>query len=80
MENNKEEQPKIVQQRINHIDKVLRLKLGNNYHSVRKAFLDLDTDHDGFITIEDFLRNFGDEKGFNFNDLKKLIDSKAQFQ
>jgi hypothetical protein len=28
---------------------------------VRKAFLGLDTDYDGFITVEDILRNFGDQ-------------------
>jgi hypothetical protein len=55
----------------------LREKLSNNYTSVRKAFLYLDTDHDGFLTIEDFLRNFGDIKELNFDDLKKLIDSKS---
>jgi hypothetical protein len=54
---------------------------------VRKAFLGLDTDYDGFITVEDILRNFGDQttghgkdknsgSGINFNDLKKLIMEK----
>ena len=57
----------------------MRKKLQNNYDSVRKAFLDLDADHDGVITIEDFLRNFGDNKDLKFNDLKKLIESKDHF-
>ena len=61
---------------------MLKTKLSNNWDSVRKAFLDLDTDYDGFITVEDILRNFGpDIKQFSFNDLKKLInekDSKGQ--
>ena len=54
---------------------------------MRKAFLGLDTDYDGFITVEDILRNFGDQttgqnkekirgSGINFNDLKKLIMEK----
>ena len=52
-------------------------KCANNWDSVRKAFLDLDTDYDGFITVEDILRYFGnDSKEFNFNDLKKLITDK----
>ena len=58
----------------------MKQKLKNNYTSVRKAFLDMDADHDGLITIEDFLRNFGDNKDFSFNDLKKLIESKGNFQ
>jgi hypothetical protein len=31
------------------------------------------------ITIEDFLRNFGDNKDLQFVDLKKLIQSKDHF-
>jgi Ca2+-binding EF-hand superfamily protein len=42
---------------------------------VRKAFLDLDTDYDGYVTIEDILRNFGADN-VDFNDLKKLIKDK----
>ena len=76
MSTNKEEQPKIVQGRVDRIDRLLRQKLSTHYHSVRQAFLALDADHDGFVTIEDFLRNFGDEREFNFMDLKKLIESK----
>jgi hypothetical protein len=37
----------------------LKEKFSNNWDSVRKAFLGLDTDYDGFITVEDILRNFG---------------------
>jgi uncharacterized protein YeeX (DUF496 family) len=37
----------------------LKDKFSNNWDSVRKAFLGLDTDYDGFITVEDILRNFG---------------------
>jgi hypothetical protein len=29
---------------------------------VRKAFLELDSDRDGFVTIEDILKQFGNEK------------------
>ena len=76
MTENREGQPKIVQDRIDKIEKLLRRKLGDSYTSVRKAFLALDTDHDGFITTEDFLRAFGDEKGIKYADLKKLIQSK----
>jgi hypothetical protein len=61
------------------IERILRVKLSNKYETVRKAFLALDADHDGFITIEDFLRNFGDNKDLQFVDLKKLIQSKDHF-
>jgi Ca2+-binding EF-hand superfamily protein len=64
----------------------LKLKFSNNWDSVRKAFLALDTDYDGFVTVEDILRNFGNQSsqnkeknsgsGINFNDLKKLIMEK----
>ena len=43
---------------------------------MRKAFLALDTDYDGFITVEDILKYFGNETDLNFNDLKKLITDK----
>jgi hypothetical protein len=68
----------------------LKEKFSNNWDSVRKAFLGLDTDYDGFITVEDILRNFGGQTqgpsknnnetnssgSFNFNDLKKLMMEK----
>ena len=73
MSKHPEDQPQIVKDRMLKIERILRVKLSNNYDSVRKAFLALDADHDGFITIEDFLRNFGDNKDLQFSDLKKLI-------
>jgi hypothetical protein len=76
----RDEQPQIVKDRMLKIERILRTKLSNNYDSVRKAFLALDADHDGFITIEDFLRNFGDNKDLRFVDLKKLIQSKDQLK
>lgn len=64
---------------------MIKEKFANNWVSVRKAFLDLDNDYDGFVTVEDILRFFGGESGgkqaFDFRDLKKLIvdkDSKRQ--
>jgi len=76
MLNDKNSQSLAVQARINKIEKALRTKMSSNFENVRKAFLALDTDYDGFITTEDFLRNFGDNKDLNYNDLKKLIVSK----
>ena len=45
--------------------------------SVRKAFLDLDSDYDGYVTVDDILRFFGSEdKDMDFKDLTKLIVDK----
>ncbi len=54
------------------------MRLNSNYPTVRKAFLALDFDHDGYITVEDFLRCF-EGSDLNFNDLRKLIESKSKF-
>ena len=40
--------------------------------------MDLDSDKDGYITVEDFLHNFGEEmKNIDYHDLKKLIWSRS---
>lgn len=54
----------------------LKIKFSNCFESVRKAFLGLDTDYDGFVTIEDILKYFGNETDLNYNDLKKLMKDK----
>jgi len=59
----------------------LKDKFSNNWESVRKAFLALDSDYDGYITVEDILRHFGQEGRVNYNDLKKIVidkDSKKE--
>ena len=43
---------------------------------MRKAFLSLDTDYDGFITVENVLKYFGNDRDFNFLDLQKLFKEK----
>ena len=64
-------------ERLKKVEKLLKEKLSNNWESVRKAFLALDSDHDGYITVEDILRHFGQEKELmNYNDLKKIIMDK----
>jgi hypothetical protein len=54
----------------------LKIKFSSCFESVRKAFLQLDQDYDGFITIEDILKYFGNEKDLNYDDLTKLIQEK----
>lgn len=58
--------------RITKVEKALRGKFGMKFDSVKKAFLSMDTDHDGYITIEDFLRNFSDIE-VSYDDLAKLM-------
>ncbi|CDW71853.1 ef-hand calcium-binding domain-containing protein 6-like [Stylonychia lemnae] len=65
--------------KLTKLETMIKDKFANNWVSVRKAFLDLDTDYDGFVTVEDILRYFGNEgtkKEFDFRDLKKLIVDK----
>jgi Ca2+-binding EF-hand superfamily protein len=81
LDNHREEQPAIIEQRLLKLERHLKTKFANCYESVRKAFLALDTDYVGFITVEDILKYFGNEKELNYNDLKKLMkdkDSKGQ--
>ncbi len=66
-----------VSDRMKRLERILKLKFAGNWNSVRKAFLDLDTDYDGFITVEDILRYFASEsKELHFNDLKKMMIEK----
>lgn len=55
------------------LENKLKLKFSNCYESVRKAFLALDRDYDGYITVEDILKYFGNEPDLNYNDLIKLL-------
>jgi hypothetical protein len=36
----------------------------------------LDSDYDGFVTVEDMLRFFGNDPNIDYDDLKKLITDK----
>jgi len=76
LKHNSTQQPAIIEARINAMDKMIKMKFSDAYHTVRQAFLALDTDYDGYVTLEDILRHF--DKGHNFNgeDLKKLITDK----
>jgi Ca2+-binding EF-hand superfamily protein len=59
MRKNQDKQPEVIAERLKKLEKVLKDKFSNNWESVRKAFLALDSDYDGYITVEDILRYFG---------------------
>lgn len=75
LRNNKEQQPTKIERRINDLESIIKKKFCNTFESVRKAFLGLDSDYDGYITVEDIFRHFGSEN-INYEDLKKLIMDK----
>lgn len=66
-------EPEYVKERLKKLENFLKDKFAKCWVSVRKAFLDLDTDHDGYISVEDIIRYFGTENEFSFQDLKKLL-------
>jgi len=62
---------------------MIKEKFQNCFQKVQKAFLALDSDHDGFIAVEDFMRYLGSDLKIDYDDLKKLIkdkDSKGRGQ
>ena len=73
----------IFKQKLIKMEQLLLTRLQNNYSHVRKAFLDLDADADGYITAEDlakFMKNATSTsldkdggKGFNFTLLELMI-------
>ena len=81
LDTHKDQQPKVIEDRLYKVEEKLKLKFSNCYESVRKAFLALDQDYDGYITVEDILKYFGTDTELNYNDLKKLMidkDSKKE--
>lgn len=74
---NKERQPQVIEERLKRLEAKIKVKFQNCFESVRKAFLTLDGDHDGYITLEDILKYFGTDTDFNYKDLTKLIGAKT---
>ena len=67
----------ILVNRMKKIENLLKEKFSNNWTSIRKAFLDIDMDYDGFITAEDIARQFGkDNQKLDFRDLRTLIKNR----
>lgn len=61
-----------VKERMIKLDKYLKFKVQQKWTSVRQAFLDLDSNHDGFIEANDMVAVLGEEKT-NFLILNKLF-------
>jgi len=76
LKTNGDRQPAIVEKRIRKLDEMLKHKFSLNYSSVREAFLSLDGNFDGKITVEDMLKHFKPEDGIDYDDLKKLLTDK----
>lgn len=68
--NNKNSNSKVTE-KLQAIEGAIRKKFANNYTSVRKAFLDTDTDYDGFITAEDMAKFYG--ASVDFKDMQLLL-------
>ena len=67
----------IVMTRLRDLESLLKLRFSASWSTVQKAFLDLDHDHDGVITIEDFMRLLQSEADkINLRDMKKLLQEK----
>ena len=68
--------PAQIKERLRKLEHFLKEKFTKNWISVRKAFLDLDSNHDGFISVEDLIRFFGADNDVSYQDLKKLMQDK----
>ena len=67
-----------IMKRLKELEIMLKTRFQNTWTSVRRAFLDLDTNQDGYVGPEDIIRYFNQAvKEINFNDLKKLMLDKC---
>ena len=64
--------------RIEKLDNLIKRKFQEIWVSVRKAFLDLDLDRDGYIEPVDIIRYFGDDDPIDILDLNKLMQEKIR--
>lgn len=49
--------------KMKQIEDIMKERLSSNWVSVRKAFLDLDEDFDGYLTAENFAKLIGGSSG-----------------
>jgi len=65
--------------RVKKLEEEIRKRFSNNWISVRRAFLDLDKDYDGFIKAEDIANLLGGNVDLlDLEGLLKNRDSKRQ--
>lgn len=57
---------------------MIKIKFSTLWVSVRKAFLDLDSNKDGQVEVSDFMRYFGDHDDIDPVDMQKLIQDKSR--
>ena len=74
-EENKMKEAKVAK-RLMILDSQIKRKFSTLWVSVRKAFLDIDENKDGFIEPADILRFFSDEDPVDMVDLEKLMKEK----
>jgi hypothetical protein len=74
----KEEINIILTKKLKNLESILKKKFEKNWISVKKAFLDLDADYDGYIKPEDIARYFSNESNrVDFSELKQLMIHKG---
>ena len=49
---NKARQPQVIEERLKRLEAKIKVKFQNCFESVRKAFLTLDGDHDGYGSVD----------------------------
>lgn len=64
---------------VRKLDQDLKRKIGNNFNSVRKAWLELDEQHIGYITAEEIAKFLGasSQKKFDYTLLEILIKMRS---
>jgi Ca2+-binding EF-hand superfamily protein len=55
------------------LENKIRIKLKNDYTSVRKAFLNLDRDRDGFIEPTEIIRSYGNSIDIDYELLEAIF-------
>jgi Ca2+-binding EF-hand superfamily protein len=72
-----QDREEVVMKRLRDLESMLKIRFSTTWATVKAAFLALDADHDGIITITDFMRVLQSESDkINLRDLKKLIRDK----
>ena len=61
----------VVSDKLKHIEKILKTKIASNWNQVRRAFLDIDSDYDGYITSMDLFEICGG--AFDVEEIKLLM-------